>query len=93
MVGQLLDWLCVPTLTFCVCTHPLTTRGRARFEVGSAAHIRVAVLADILVVFVFGVVFVIFGVHSRLCSHLLAVDREVVGTHGVWWCVQPIFIP
>ena len=60
---------------------------------GSAAHIRVAVLADDLVVFVFRVVFAIFGVRSRSCSHLLAVNGEVVGTHGVWWCVQPDFIP
>ena len=57
---------------------------------GSAAHIRVAVLADVLVVFVFGVVFAIFGIRSRSYSRLLAVDGEVVGTHGVWWCVQPV---
>ena len=59
----------------------------------SAAHIRVALLADVLVIFMFGVVFAIFGVRSHSCSRLLAIDGEVVGTHGVWWCVQPVFIP
>ena len=34
------DWPCVPASTFCVRTHPLTTRGRAKFEVKWAAHIR-----------------------------------------------------
>ena len=42
-----------------------------------------AVLADILVIFMFRVIFTIFGIRSRLCSCLLAVDRGVVGTHDI----------
>ena len=56
------NWLCVPASTFCVRTHPVTTRGGVWFEVGWAGHIRGVVLADVLVGLVFGVVFAIFGV-------------------------------
>ena len=51
------------------------------------------VLADILVDFVFGVIFTISGICSHSCLCLLAINREVVGTHGVWWCVLAVFIP
>ena len=55
------DWLGVLASTFCVRTDPLTIRGGVRFEVGWA------VLADVLVAFVFGA----FS-HSELfsCSEL-----------------------
>ena len=52
MVEWLSDWLRVLASMFCVWIHPLTTRGGVRLKVGWA------VLADVLVVFVFGVVFV-----------------------------------
>ena len=58
MVEWSSDWLCVLALTFCVWTHPLTTRGGVRLEVGWA------VLADILVIFMFGVIFV-----HVICHH------------------------
>ena len=63
MVEWLSDWLCVLASMFCVRIHPLTTRGGVRLEVGWA------VLADVLVVFVFGVVFV-FRVISRFLASI-----------------------
>ena len=48
------------------------------------------VLADVLVDLVFGVHFTIFGICSHPCSCLLAVDRQVFGTHGVGWCVKAV---
>ena len=48
------------------------------------------VLADVLVDLVFGVHFTIFGIRSHLCSCLLAIDRQVLGTHGVVWCVEAV---
>ena len=49
------------------------------------------VLADILVDLVFRVVFTVFGVCSHACSCLLAVNRQVLGTHSVAWCVEAVF--
>ena len=49
------------------------------------------VLADVLVDLVVGVIFTVVGVRSRPCSCSLAVDGQVLGTHGVGWCVEAVF--
>jgi len=49
------------------------------------------VLAGVLVNLAFEVVFAAFDVRSHSCSCLLAVDRQVVGTHSVGRCVQAVF--
>ena len=54
-------------------------------------HPRGIVLANVLVDLVFGVVFTVFGVRSHPCSCLLAIDGQVLGTHGVGWCVEAVF--
>ena len=50
------------------------------------------VLVGVLVDLVFEVVFAVFNVHSHLCSCLLAINGQVVGTHSVGWCVQAVFM-
>ena len=47
------------------------------------------VLAEVLVDLVFGVVFMVFLASVCVC---VCVDGQVVGTHGVGWCVQAIFM-
>ena len=49
------------------------------------------VLAHVLVDLVVGVVFTVFGVCSHLCSCLLAIDGQMLGTHGIGWCVKVVF--
>ena len=96
MVEWSSNWFCVPASTFCVRTHPLTTRGGVRFEMGWAGHIRGSCPGRRFGWFRgVGIVFAIFWRRSgsRSCSHLLAVNGEVVGTHDIWWCVQAVFIP
>ena len=50
------------------------------------------VLASNLVNLAIKVVFMVFDVCLHLCSCLLAIDGQVVGTHGVGQCVQAIFM-
>ena len=63
-----------------------TRRGGASFEVGGPPTFAGVLLVDDLV---FGVVFAVFGVRSHSC--LLAVDGQVLGIHGVGWCVEAVF--
>ena len=49
------------------------------------------VLVGVLVDLAFEVVFVVFDIRSHLCSCLLAINGQVVGTHGVGQCVQAVF--
>jgi len=86
----LLSLSCVPASMFCAHPHPsMTTRGGARFEVGWAAHIHGGCP---------GRSFGRFGVRGGFCGFLasvcvcVCVDGQVVGTHGVGWCVQAIFM-
>ena len=46
------------------------------------------VLADVLV---FGVVLAVFSVRSHPCLCWLTIDRQVLGTHSVGWCVKAVF--
>ena len=64
---------------------------KGRFEVGWAPTFARVVLADVFVDLVFEVVFAVFGVRSHACSCLLAVVGQMVGTHGVGWCVRAAF--
>ena len=78
------DVLCTPTSL-------LDDKGRGEVRGGVGLPTFAVVLADVLVVLVVGVV---FCVRSRSCLHPLAVNRQVVGTHGVEWCVwQAVLIP
>lgn len=63
---------------------------KGRFEVGWAPTFAGVVLADVFVDLVFEVVFAVFGVRSHACSCLLAVVGQMVGTHGVGWCVRAL---
>ena len=49
------------------------------------------VLASVLVNLAFGVVFVVFGIHLHSCSCLLAIDGQMVGTHGIGQFVKAVF--
>ena len=77
MVEWSSDWLCVLASTFCVQTHPLTTRGGVRLEVGRA------VLADVLVSFIFRVVFMFRVISRFLASMLVSVTSSPLSSHGV----------
>ena len=68
-------------------------KGSGALQGGMGCSHSRGLLADILVDLVFGMVFTVFGVRSHLCSCLLAVDRQVLGTHGVGWCVEAVFTP
>jgi len=81
-----------PASTFCVCPHPSTRQGEGRgSRWGGLPTFAGVVLVGILVDLAFEVVFVVFDVRSHSCLCLLAIDRQVVGTHGVGQRVQSIF--